>query len=70
MTKYVLMWAFGYRMSIKIESKVFGSEEVLRDHLKHECYLSEPDIELLLQDGEYEDCDGEEPVSYKIQVVA
>lgn len=70
MTKYVLMWAFGYRMSIRIESKVFGSEEELRDHLKHDCDMLEPDIDLLLQDGEYEDCDSEEPVSYKIQVVA
>ena len=70
MTKYVLMWAFGYRMSIEIDSKVFGSEENLRDHLKHDCNFSEPDIELFLEDGKFEDCSGEEPVSYKIQVVA
>lgn len=70
MTKYMLIWAFGYRFSIKIESKVFGSEEELREHLENDCDMESSDIELLLQDGEYEDCDGEEPVSYKIQVVA
>lgn len=69
MTKYVLIWAYGYRMYIKIDSKVFYSEEHLKSYLTQECDMSVPDVEILLQDGEYEDCDGEEPVSYKIQVV-
>lgn len=70
MTKYVLISAFPYGMKIGISSEVFETEGALREYLLNSHDMDEDYIESLINEGEVVVDYTEEPISYKIQVVA